>query len=132
MSYSVRLQREPGFAHFRVTGENSLDTVREYLREISAICARDGLRRVLIEEALEGPRLYSAEVVAIVRAINPAAPRTFERLAYVDVNAPPPPLNMQFAGKMASELGLNIRVFASVDDAKQWLLGEPAEPTETA
>jgi hypothetical protein len=119
--YSMQLKLEPRFAHFRVTGENTPATVRAYLRELFTTCAQQGLRRVLIEESLDGPRLYSGDVASIAGGVNPRTARLFDQIAYVDVNATDPALSMEFAGAIAADHGLNIRVFSDLEAARAWL-----------
>lgn len=129
MPYSLQFTREADHLVFRVTGDNSVDSVRGYLREVGAVCERHGQHRVLIEEALDGPRLYSADVIDIVEEFAPVARRLFERLAYVDVNAGDASLNMQFAGMLANAFGVRVGVFTNVEAARRWLLEPQADPT---
>jgi hypothetical protein len=129
MPYSLQFAREADHLVFRVTGDNSVDSARGYLREVGSICERHGQHRVLIEEALDGPRLYSADVIAIIEEFAPIARRLFERLAYVDVNAGEAALNMQFAGMLANAFGVRVGVFTDVGAARRWLLAAQADPT---
>ncbi|HEU0203885.1 MAG TPA: hypothetical protein VFR86_26035, partial [Burkholderiaceae bacterium] len=100
---------------------------RGYLREIGEESARNGYRRVLIEEALEGPRLYSGDVLALIRERGPDA-RIFERIAYVDTHIGEAAPNMEFAALVAADFGLNVRAFGDLEAARGWLLETAAAP----
>ena len=76
--------------------------------------------RVLIEERLEGPRLGTMDVYQIAAEGADRAKGLFEAIAYVDVNARGG--QMKFAETVAVNRGLPVTVFASVDDAREWLL----------
>jgi hypothetical protein len=76
--------------------------------------------RVLIEERLEGPRLGTMDVYQIAAEGADRAKGLFEAIAYVDVNAQGG--QMKFAETVAVNRGLPVTVFASVDDAREWLL----------
>jgi hypothetical protein len=128
MAYSLHVRIEPGYVHFRVSGDNSVDAVRGYLREIGQICRGFGLRRALIEEALQGPRLYSEDVRAIIAEMGPVARRWVDRVAYIDVNAGAPVPGMEVAASLAGQLGLNVGVFTDVDAARIWLIDDDRTP----
>lgn len=122
MDYALQARIEPGYIAFLVTGTNSVETVRSYLRDIADRCERDGNRYVLIEESLAGPRLYSADVMNLMLELAPRAARLFDRLAYVDLQAGLATPGMEFAGSVAINLGASVRVFADPAAARRWLL----------
>lgn len=122
MEYVLQVRVEAGYVAFFVTGNNSVDTARGYLREIAEHCERAGYRRVLIEESLDGPRLYSADVMKVVSELAPRAARLVDRLAYVDLQAGLFAPGMEFAGDLAIKLGANVRVFSDPVAARRWLL----------
>src|SRR5262245_41570265 len=66
MTYSVLFDQKPTYLHAIVTGSNTKENVRQYLREVFQECKKRGCSRVLIEERLEGPRLRMMEVYSIV------------------------------------------------------------------
>ena len=121
MSYTIETVRKPLYLHLKVTGENSLRTVRDYLAEILDICARSTCTAVLIEEQLEGARLNTLDVFNAVRSGASNAGRFPRVIAYVDVNAGSGPGLMHFAESLAQGRGINVRVFDTVPEAEDWL-----------
>ena len=62
MAYTLNIIEQPGYLHFQVSGRNTLATVRGYLAEVHAICARRGSPSVLLEENLSGASLTIGEI----------------------------------------------------------------------
>jgi hypothetical protein len=46
------------------------------------------------------------------------------RIAYVDTNPEHDPKTMKFAETVATNRGVNVRVFSGLEDAEKWLVGE--------
>jgi hypothetical protein len=118
--YTLTIAQEPAYLHATVTGPNTPENVASYLEEVWRACADRGCRRVLIEERLEGPRLPATDVFQIASGASSSRKRHFEAIAYVDVNAQRG--LMKFAESVAVNRGVPVRVFASVGEAKAWLL----------
>ncbi len=66
MSYQLAIEHKPGYLHVTITGENSVQTVSQYMAEVMRECAARRCPRVLVEERLEGPRLGTFEVFSLV------------------------------------------------------------------
>src|SRR4029450_860502 len=66
MAYQIAIAQEPGYLHFRVTGENSPGAVRGYLAEVYAACVERNVGTVLIEENLAGPGPSFLDIYQIV------------------------------------------------------------------
>jgi hypothetical protein len=122
MSYQLTITQKAGYLHAVVAGENSTETVARYLEEILRECAARNCHRLLIEERLEGPRLGTTSVFEIAAEGSNHAQGQFTAIAYVDVNAEGN--RMEFAETVAANRGLPVRVFSSVRDAEDWLLGK--------
>jgi hypothetical protein len=120
MTYKLAIKQEPSYLHVTITGVNSWENVQSYLAEIMRECMARRSYRVLIEERLEGPRLGTMDVYQIAADGADRAKGLFEAIAYVDVNAQGG--QMKFAETVAVNRGLPVTVFASVDDARKWLL----------
>ena len=120
MSYKLTLKQESSYLHVIVTGLNSWENVASYLAEIMRECMARRVYRVLIEERLDGPRLGTMDVYQIASEGADRAKGLFEAIAYVDVNAKG--RLMGFAETVAVNRGLPVTVFATVDEAKNWLL----------
>ena len=121
MSYELTLNQKTTFLHVVVTGRNSRGNVTRYLEEVRTECVARGCVRVLIEERLEGPRLEAMDVFEIAANGSSGASAVLRAIAYVDVNAGGE--MMKFAETVAVNRGVPVRLFSTVADAEQWLLG---------
>ena len=119
MPYHVSLEQKPGYLHAVVTGENSAENVAAYYRDVLQACREHQCYRVLVEERLEGPRLKMMDVFRIASEGSAAAAGIIQALAYVDVNAEGD--LMQFAETVGVNRGIPVRLFATVDEAEQWI-----------
>lgn len=119
MAYTVTIEQRPGYLHATVTGRNSADNVARYMQEVMQECAARRCARVLIEENLEGPRLGTMEVYALVTAGARQFHGVLEALAFVDLNAEGGV--MRFAEDVAVNRGIPVRVFRTVAGAEKWL-----------
>ena len=120
MAYELKVEQQPGYLHFKVTGRNSPDTVARYMEEVMAEVAARRCPRVLIEENLDGPRLGTMEVFTMVTGGAKRYHGMLEALAFVDLNAEGGV--MRFAEDVAVNRGIPVRVFRTVDGAHKWLL----------
>lgn len=119
MPYKLTLHQKPGYLHAVVTGENTRENVAGYLADIRRECVARGIRRVLVEERLQGARLGTSDVFAIVMEEASRAAGMFEAIAYVDVNAGGD--MMKFAEDVALGRGIPVRLFGAVAEAEKWL-----------
>jgi hypothetical protein len=128
MDYKLTIKPKPSYLHFIVTGQNSRQTVTQYMQDILHECIARNCFRILIEERLEGPRLGMVDVFSIVSEESSSGIGIFKAIAYVDLNAE----NnlMQFAETVAVNRSLPIKVFATVADAEQWLIKEDNKSME--
>ncbi len=119
MGLTVAFTQKPTYLHAVITGENSAQNVRIYLKQIQQECKTRKCFRVLVEERLEGPRLGIVDVYRIVSEGAVRALGQIEAIAYVDVNSEGD--LMKFAEDVAIHGFLRIAVFSSVPDAELWL-----------
>ena len=129
MPFTLTFTQQPTYLHAVVTGENSAENVRGYLRQVRQECSNRGYLRVLIEERLEGPRLNLVEVFRIAAAGTVNALGQIHVIAYVDVNAQGD--LMKFAEDVVDNRSMRVAVFDSVDDAALWLRHLPARGAKT-
>jgi hypothetical protein len=120
MELTLTYTKKSTYLHAVVTGENSAENVRSYLKQVQQECKTQRCLRVLIEEKLVGPRLGLVDVFRIVSEGTNRALGQLEAIAYVDVNAEGD--LMKFAEDVAVNRHLRVAVFSSVPDAQQWLL----------
>lgn len=119
MKYNLAFIQEDSYLHVIVTGQNSKETVIQYLNDLLDECVTRKCSKVLIEERLKGPRMKTFPVYEIVSSGVANARGKFTAIAYVDVNAEGD--LMQFAETLATNRGLPVTVFSSVAEAKKWL-----------
>lgn len=119
VEYTLRVEQTAGYLHATVTGRNTADNVARYMQEVMQECSARRCRRVLIEENLEGPRLGTMDVYALVTAGARQFHGVLEALAFVDLNAEGGV--MRFAEDLAVNRGIPVRVFRTVAGAEQWL-----------
>ena len=119
MTFQLALTEKPGYLHAVVTGQNTLENVVMYLRELHRECADRGINRVLIEERLTGRRLETWDVYQIASEGSLRGAGNFASVAYVDVNAHGE--LMKFAETVANNRGIPLNVFATIEDAEAWL-----------
>jgi len=86
MGYSCSIENKGPYLHIRVTGENTPETLRAYLRDIYEACAREHIPDVLIEESLEGPPLEPVDVYRIITESSAQTSPVIHKIAYVDIN----------------------------------------------
>lgn len=119
MSYQLEIERHPTYLHASVTGQNSADTVIQYMSDIRAECEKQSCFCVLVEEKLEGKRLDEMEIFSLIGRGSSDALGFFEALAYIDERQEFE--IAKFAETVAVNRGIPIAVFTSVEDAKNWL-----------
>lgn len=132
MAYEIVFQEENGYLHARVTGDNSLESVRGYFREALEACVRLGYSTLLVEENLQGRRLSLADVFYIAAEVTEQSRSILRRLAYVDVNSQHSPENTRFAETVAVNRGANVRVFETVGAARARLQQSADATTHSA
>lgn len=119
MTYHVTIHPKPTYLHVIVTGENTKDNVRNYLADVLRECENRSISRVLIEERMDGPRLELLEVFRIVAEAGARVRGKLDAVAYVDVFAQGD--TMRFAETVAVNRAVPAMVFATVQEAVQWL-----------
>jgi len=121
MSYTFEARNEGSYLHVTVTGKNSAANVAKYLAEVREKCVEHRCPYVLIEENLDGPSLGIVTIYNIVREASQRVGSEVQRIACVDVNPEHRAENMQFAETAAVNRGVNVRMFATVREAADWL-----------
>jgi len=75
----------------------------------------------MIEANLRGPSLNLVQIYSIVKEESTRAAPLVLRIAYVDVNPEHSSSNIRFAEDVAVNLGVNVRVFATLPEAAKWI-----------
>ncbi|HXJ07948.1 MAG TPA: hypothetical protein VNH12_00445 [Burkholderiales bacterium] len=118
--YRVAETRAPGYLHATITGANTSENIRGYMRDLLEACRATGARYLLVEERLDGPRLRTIDVYELVVAGAEDARGRLAAVAYVDVNAIDDSM-MKFAESVAVSRGVLVKVFSTVPAAKEWI-----------
>jgi hypothetical protein len=121
-TYQLEFERRSDYLLVRVTGQNTAETVAQYLQDLKAECHKHQCFRVLIDEQLEGKRLDIGEVFAIASDGAMDAMGLFQAIAYVE---PKMGEMGDFAENAAVNRGMPVRMFATVAEADEWLTGQP-------
>ena len=121
MPYQLRIQEAAAYLHVLVTGANTPQVVRAYLREILEICARRRCTAVLIEENLAGPGLKLVDIYGIVSEGSEYPLAHLLKVAFVNANDEHPATSVKFAETVARNRGVNVRAFPTVQEAQAWL-----------
>ena len=118
MPYEISFSDQPGYIHALVTGDNSRESVVNYMGEIVRECTDKDCFRVLIEERLEGPRLQAMDVFTISSEGSMKVLGVFEAIAYVDEKMGE---MRDFVETVAVNRGLPIATFSTLSEAEIWL-----------
>lgn len=120
MEYAFTVTQCPHYVHIKIRGDNNPRTIMRYLKEVHETCVALNQTRVLIEENLAGSGLDVAEIYWQVSNGSQNV-QPIRCIAYVDVNPEHDLSRMLFAETVAVNRGVNVRVFATVAEAEQWL-----------
>jgi hypothetical protein len=119
MKYHLTLIAHPRYLHAAVVGTHSVENVARFLREVREACARRGVPAVLLEVNFSGPSLATGSIFSVISQES-AEGRSLRKVAYVDPSDRDP-AKIKFAETVALNRGVNVRLFASVEEAGRWL-----------
>jgi hypothetical protein len=120
-AYSLTFDDHGSYLHAKVNGTNGRESVLGYTQEIFEACVARKRTAVLIEENLAGPSIPISVVFQLVDARVAQALQALKKIAYIDVNPEHDLTRMEFAEDRAVNMGVNMRLFATVDAARAWL-----------
>jgi len=123
MSYTLSIEKRPDYLYFLVTGENSADTVSQYMARILQECRQRDCFRVLVHERLSGPRLSPMEVFSIASQGSMDILGVFEAIAYVDEDTGE---MLEFAETVAVNRGTPAATFTKLAEAEKWIVAQDA------
>lgn len=110
-----------------VVGDNSVETLYQYMTEIPQACVRTGKGRVLVIVTLTGPELPMLDVYKSVVQGSDAVVDLGMRVAYVDQNLEHSVETMMLAEDVARSRGIPVRTFREVEAARRWLEADREE-----
>ena len=120
MDYELKVKQEPTYLHVVGEGAHTTENLRRFLIDAHRIALERKCDSMLLEQNFWGPSLSLGNIYSVVaeRSIDGSL---FKRIAYVDANTEHPPERMEFAELAANKLGVNVRSFRTVSEAKSWL-----------
>jgi hypothetical protein len=122
--YRIGIVPRPAYLFVTVDGENTVETIRRYSKDVREACVTHRRTRVLIVVNLQGPKLSMLDVYKAVETGSDEAAGIGLRVAYVDLRPAPSTENMQIAEDVAATRGIPVRTFTDLDAAEAWLLGD--------
>ena len=123
--YRIAFELRPQYLRVDVTGENTIETIRRYVTDTRAECARFGMWKVLAVVNLSGPGLSMLDIYKAASAGADDTAGTPMRAAYVELNPVRSNTNMQLAESIAATRGIPVRTFRDIATAEAWLLNAP-------
>jgi hypothetical protein len=124
MSYILNAEPKNSYLYITVTGANTHDNVVRYLSEVREMCLQYKCPNVLIVENLVGPSLKTLAIFDIASKNITESTRAIHKMAYVDINPEHHLDDMKFAENVATNRGLFVRIFSTIQAAEQWLAGQ--------
>ena len=120
MAYQLTIEERPTYVYARVDGDLTPANALRFLEEAHAACVRFGRTDVLLDMQLHGPNLSTTNIYEVIsqRALPGS---TLRKIAYVPYGGGDPSM-AHFAETVAINRGVNVRLFATVAAAEQWLL----------
>ena len=119
MEYHLSLVPHPGYLHASVTGTHSAQNAARFLREVREACTRQGVSAVLLEVRFSGPSLATGSIFGVISQESTEG-KSLRKVAYVDASDRDP-AKIKFAETVALNRGVNVRLFANVEEAGRWL-----------
>ncbi len=118
--YTLEFEKRPEYLYAYVRGEkDSLEISLQYWKEIADECWRAGYRKVFIEEDING----EMSIIEMYQFTSEISNIGFSgiRVAFVDRRLNQQELN-KFGELVATNRGVNGKVFNSSEEAEGWLL----------
>ena len=118
--YRIEVVVHDSYLHAAVWGTHTPDNVLRFLGEVHEACVANRKDSVLLDMRLEGPTMGTGNIFSVIQQRSDPG-RELRRIAYVDAGRDPG--KAKFAETVARNRGVNVRLFASVEEAKKWLEG---------
>jgi hypothetical protein len=118
--YRIELAMHGTYLHATAFGAHTPENAQRFLREVYEACMANRKDSVLLDMRLDGPTIGTASIFSVVQERSGSG-RELRRIAYVD--AARDPEKAKFAETVARNRGVNVRLFATVEEAKRWLEG---------
>ena len=119
MTYRLSIEAHGTYLQARLEGERTVGNMQRFLQEAFLACVKHGTPDLLLEMNLANASMDSSAIYRVVldRAADGAKLR---RIAYVETGASDP-AKARFAETVALNRAVNVRLFASLAEARRWL-----------
>lgn len=118
--YEITTYIEDGYLHASITGSDSPFVTQSYFNELCDICEKEKLHNVIVEEDLEG-NLSITELYDVANLLTRRILDLNLKIAFYDHN-PEHWESNKFAETVSVNLGWNIKLCRTLDEAKDWLV----------
>jgi hypothetical protein len=123
MAYQLTIEERPSYVHATAVGERTPANALRFLEEAYTACVKSGRSDLLLDMQFTGPSLNTTSIYQVISQRVPDG-RNLRKIAYVDSSTDFDPGMPVFAETVAVNRGVNVRLFQSVELAKEWLLRE--------
>lgn len=127
MSYELHTEERSGYLYFRIDGDNSRETIPQYMADVMHECHERDCYRILVHERLRGPRLSPMEVFSVASEGSMNNLGVFDAVAYVDEKMGD---MLDFAETVAVNRGMPLAMFASLAKAEKWIHDQQSRAEE--
>ena len=119
MDYQLKKEDRGDYLYFHVTGKDNLEVSKAFWREIIETTTKLNYKKVLVDEDLEGSVPIGDVYEVITTGLEIGDVRSM-KIAFVDKYQEHMAENI-FGEKVATNRGINAKVFATIEEAEQWL-----------
>jgi hypothetical protein len=127
MGYEIAIEQKPTYLHLIGTGEMSAGNARRFLVDAYRAAGERNCACVLLDMRFSGS-LGLGSIFSVIEERSHEGIR-LKRVAYVEANLGLRPDAAEFATLVATNRGVNVRLFSCLADAERWL---EATPSDTA
>lgn len=120
MDYQLTMEERDTYLYFYVTGKDSLEVSIAFWREIIDTCLKRNYRKALVEEDLEDSTSLG-DVYEVITSNMDRDEGRFIKFGFVDRHMDQYDINL-FGEMVATNRGINAKVFSTVEEAENWLL----------
>lgn len=121
MPHRLQVNKELGVIEVRAFGDLEMDDMRNTLVAMRELSEREGIRRVLADVTKVERRPGTVDAFEFFSNYPPH----MRHAIYLGASSPPEMIEeLRFIENVSENRGRRTKVFASRDDALQWLLGD--------
>ena len=117
--FRITIAEKASYLHVTAEGPRTPENAQRVLREAYEACVKAGKSALLLELNFSGPSLSPLDIYRVITG-GAADGSRLRRIAYVQAEAPDPTAP-RFAETVATNRGVNVRLFRDVASASEWL-----------